>query len=582
MKIERHFAPQRMAWLGSLLALAAWLALGQLVTWQRGLYSDDIILYEEVQEQSLGVALHRRVCGEHPWPQARGLGHGIMVLLLATFPEGEGAVRLLLAALTGLNALLLAWLSWRLLRSPLAAWVTAVLFLTPTAAQQVCLWTCCVDYLLGMALTLGAVHASWHFLFGHSRLWLSGVITTACLILTLLMKESFLAIYALLPAVLFLGWRQSDRMMTLKGWARRTLLCLAVPALLSLGIVAVNYVACPPVALTGRGGTITSGAELGERVRAYATTLQQRYLGQGAGQFFVAPLDGGWQEIQDSRLALACMALALLGVFMTTLKWPVPQTSASRPAFLGVALLGGAWFVLALLFPNVLVKYQGVTPRMLYFPCAGLALLAGAASAALAHRCHKPLLERGLALAWGIVGVLLALSMLGYAQQYAARSQEDQRQRQEFERAIPVRSLPPGTLLVHVQAPSYCARWRPPLGTNFLGVLDSDQLLQKHAARAWGRTDLQWLVLSPQDTTHGLPWRWAGLDAVVIAGRQVPLTHLVVFFYEPDSGLWLLAHLTLPDEEGRLQRRALPAVAASHAPKRGTDTIQDGSSHIRR
>jgi hypothetical protein len=559
MITEPCIAGKRMVWLGTLLTVAACLMLGHLIEWQRGLYLDDFNFHHRIRlgKKPVLEVLQYEVCGDHAWPQARGLGFGLMMLTLGAYPEGEWGIRFFQAGLAGLNALLLAWLSWRLLRSPLAAWVTGLTFLLPTAAHEACLWTCCVDYLLGTALALGALHAGWHFLFGKTRPWLGAIIAAVCLVLSLMMKESFLAIYVLMPAVLFLGWRQSDRKLSLKDWARRTLLCLAPAALLSLGFLVINYIIYPPVALTGRGGTVSSGAELWQKTQSMFDTLQYYWPGSGTAPGGFSAWDTGLKVLGESAPAQFCLALALLGVVLAAWKWPASPSSTSGSPVLAVMALGASWFVLALLFPNALVKQQEVTSRMLYFPCTGLALLAGSAAAAVARKSRLALVERSLVLGAGIIGVLLALEMLGYAHHYAARFQEDQRQWQELKRTIPASTLPPGTLLVHVQSPRYALKWHP-----LIGLLDAQYALQHRAERHWGRGDLQWQVLSQWETEQGLPWRWAGPDTVLIGGRRVPLTHVVVFFYETDTGIWVLTHLTLPDEYGQIQRRALPAVAA--------------------
>lgn len=545
-------------WLGGLLTLGACLLLGHLVVWQRGCYLDDLTLQDELRQAPVATVFQHRLCGAHAWPQARGLGYGAIVLALAAFPEGEWGIRLLQAGLTGLNALLLAGLSWRLLRSRIAVWVTLLTFATPVVAHEACLWVCCVDYLLSLALTLTACHAAWHFLLGQNRPWLGAIGTTLCLVVTLMMKESFLAVYLLLPVLLFLGWKNSDSLLTWGGWGRRTLLCVGPPALLSLGIVAVNYVIYPPCALTGRGGTITTAGELAAKTQDYFGTLRQCYLGRGMKPQFGQPLEKGLGLVSESGLAQVGLGVALVGLLLAVMAWPTSVSGiTSRTNLTGVLLLSLGWFLLALLFPNTLVKQQSITPRMLYFPCAGLALLTGTCAAGMVQAWPRHGWERCLVLAGGVGGVLLALLMLGYAQMYAERSQEDQRQWQELQRVLPASELPEGATVVHVQALPYFVQWQPPFGPALVGLLDASFMLQLRAEKYWGRKDLHWQVLAPWETTRGLPWQWAGPDTILIGGRRVPLNRLVLFTYESGSGIRLLDQVTLRDEQGQWQTRPL-------------------------
>lgn len=184
MKLTQR-APQELTGLirlalqhyGWLLFFAACLVLSYLAIWQRGFYTDDYSFHKNAADITTG-AWHLYV----PERLDRPLAFFADMNLAGLVPEHELSVRIVAALFAGGNALLLAWLVKRLVRSRFMAVVVAWLFLSPYIAHEAVLWIAAYLYVFSLFFVLLFLHASVNvFTHPQTRGWwtLAGVVCYA-------------------------------------------------------------------------------------------------------------------------------------------------------------------------------------------------------------------------------------------------------------------------------------------------------------------------------------------------------------------------------------------------------------------
>ncbi len=392
------------------------LILGYLLVWQRGLYNDDYSHYERFRNASSTLAA-LTYNPDFPvralfWPVSGGLdalalSHGLLV-------------RFVLAAGAGLNALLLGWLVYRLLRSRLAAIVAGWLFLMPFFSWDVVLWTTSANHLFGPTFGLLFLHACLSALQNERLSWRSIVVCSACLMASMLFVETSLAVAAIVPLLALcvpLAERPGARLFALK----RSFLIIGIPLAVAALFVLLFYTGGSQV-LAGRSAIDASIGGIMQRLPQYANRLRLLTVsGQFGRQVVKDALELGRSALGDSPLGLALAAGAILALVAQIAAWR--REPGRAPATRAGLLLGAgvAWFGFVLLFPAILVKQQFLEYKFLYFSGAGLCVAAGAAACILAQVLRQVWWERFVLAATGMVVIVASVGLLGFASAFDER-----------------------------------------------------------------------------------------------------------------------------------------------------------------
>jgi len=495
-----------------------------------------------------------------------------MANLAAAIPDREVPVRVLLALLHCTNAILVGLFAYRLVPSPLAALFAVLFFLVPVPAHESLLWLVAAGVsTLGAMMFLIALQVLWRALEG-GRWWVAqALVGGVCLVLGLATYEQAAVGIGLIPFLaLVIVWGQ-------EGPQRRGTILRA--ALLTVGGLVVAWLywfllLSRAQVIGDRGGLEVNFYKLlTSRIPKVFHEAQLLTLGEWG-------LGGMWQCLAllgIRQIAQAPVELCLLGALICVLiglvasssravvgDSPSPPVARHSTGLFGIGIV----LVVAAFIPAVVIRGQGVAPRMLYFPWIGFTLAVTATLEYLVRMLTRRTWWPGRAVILGVGLVYLAgvLTLRGFAHLYHLRSEHDQRQIAALVRAVP--SLPPDTkvVLLPVQLDEYAVRFvtgtESPADKLLYGVFEHQWSAAPAMQMVYRRPNIEavashhWTHLC-FSAVHSLPN--GDTDQVVVNGSQVATNQLLAFTYEPDRVL-LINPLILVDADGTEISVALPLV----------------------
>jgi len=426
---------------GYLLVGVACLWLGYLLVWQRGFYLDDWSIGLGARDQQTLEWLPIEVTPEAiPTFPARILTYIMLPRLIAFMWTDEFLVRLLIACCVGLNAFLLGWLVYRILRSRMPAIVAGWLFLMPIYTD-VTLWAGAAAYVFIAGLTLLMLHATWSALVidGPPYIWL--LVGSLALLTSLVWAEATVGIVSMIPlmGVLCRVQRPDINWRTI-GY--RTLLSTIALTMIVLLYSLLVLSASPLV--PGRGGLTTDSVLILQRAGLWLKALFWYTLDPSWGhRFTVASYIVGSNHILISppgRILLSGISIILA---LTVVSWKSDRIQFSNitPVLL-MLVFGIGWFLTTLCVPYLFAAQQIFERRFLYFPLAGLSIAVGALIALTKSiiRCRG--LQQALLAASGVLLVILSLCMVGHARLYAARYETDVKAFTSLGQLVPAWAIP--------------------------------------------------------------------------------------------------------------------------------------------
>ena len=426
---------------GYLLVGVACLWLGYLLVWQRGFYLDDWGMGLRARDQQTLEWLPIEVTPEAiPTFPARILTFIMLPRLIAFMWTDEFLVRLLIACCVGLNAFLLGWLVYRILRSRMPAIVAGWLFLMPIYTD-VTLWAGAAAYVFIAGLTLLMLHATWSALVidGPPYIWL--LVGSLALLTSLVWAEATMGIVSMIPLMGVLcrvqrpdiNWRTIGYRTLLSTIALTMIVLLYSLLLLSASRLVPE-----------RGGFTTDSVLILQRAGLWLKALFWYTLDPSWGhRFTVASYIVGSNHILISptgRILLSGISIILA---LTVVSWKSDRIQFSNitPVLL-MLVFGIGWFLTTLYVPYLFVAQQIFERRFLYFPLAGLSIAVGALIALTKSiiRCRG--LQQALLAASGVLLVILSLCMVGHARLYAARYETDVKAFTSLGQLVPAWAIP--------------------------------------------------------------------------------------------------------------------------------------------
>jgi hypothetical protein len=432
---------------GWLISGVVCLILGYLAVWQRGLVLDDHALKSLAIDPIGG---HRQPLFDpenNPNYPARILTWIVLPQIAAFIPEHTLAARGMIAAMIGLNALLLGWLATRILHSRLAGTVTGWLFLFPILTE-VPYWIGAGAYVIVTLLLLVSSHALWSVFTeqSHTFRWLG--IAVGAFIISLLFAENGILLIILIPIIWITASVSADRLPIRSGLKRLSIALLLVTSSL---IVVYTSLYTNSAVVRSRQGIDLSLTHLLDGTGIYFRALSLWTVQWDWGlRIFQEALVLSADVLRTSPWAALVTAVAVLVCFLTIISWRpenLHRHAQHRVALL-MLLCGAMWFIVSLLFPYILARTQLFERRYLYIPSAGIALMIGALSWIIARFFRRQVIQQVVLGGASLLLLLTALISVGYCHVYAMRTIRDADQLSALARTVPASSLPIRTFLV--------------------------------------------------------------------------------------------------------------------------------------
>jgi hypothetical protein len=530
---------------GWLFTTVVCLALGYLLVWHRGFYFDDYANYAHLATRPILNAVLNSPF--FPFP-VRTLHLTLNLGAVWLLSGHELLVRLLTALGAGINALLLGWLVYRLLGSRLASVISGWLFLMPFYAQEAVLWTSATGYILAVGLGLSLLHTFWST-FDRGQItgrWLAlGLISFVLTLLTIetaLWSVAFIPIFGLMAAVRHNSWKLIKQSLFIFLW------------LVGLTILFFNLFYRSPDIVTERGELDLSLFNTVERSQEYFSRLFWMTLSSDWGWPLMSEsFELGLATVFQSWMGVTLFAAAFIVLSLTVLTW----SRDTREYLFGYGagfILGGAgilWFVVALLFPAVLIGGQILEYRMLYVPSAGASITVGTLVWLITKRLSRQLWPKVFILVIGLILILSAVFMIGFARIYAARFSLDQQQLAAMVRGIPSERLPKNSILIPYNNDENLFGNNDTISMFPFGVLETgaaesalqiaysrDDLLAFTSNR-WEEMQLEYACKQePSSNFLNIQTGYGAID--------VPIDQIVMFSYEADEVI-VVENLILAD-----------------------------------
>lgn len=535
----------------------------------RGLYADDYAYKRHAVDLATGAWRPR--LGD---PFFRPLSTTITLNLAAAIPDVETPVRIVWALMHLTNAALVGGLTYRILRSRLAAALSILLSLVPVSASESLLWHSGASGSgLGLTMFLLSIHLLLTAIQREKRWIAPACAGMFCVALMLLTYEQYAVGMVSLPlfSIFTPHGQGKSRIENLDMFRRAGL--LTVIGILIAWLYWFLLLSRSP-AIGSRGGLEFNVHDLfavrvGEVVRGAAfLTVGEWGLGGMWRLAFRLGIDQASRE-PITLVALGILIVTLIGMVASSggLTSDDTMPHSDTQARVGLFLIGISWSVLAFV-PALIIRHQAVVIRMLYFPWAGLAL----SSAVLGESLHRVLARRHVGLgrivivAVASVYVVGILILAGFAHVYRFRAEHDQRQMSALIKAAP--SLPRASEVVLL--PIHLDERSVSHATGRDNRLDL--YLEGAFERVWGAENIARIAYKHPDITAITATRWehfhftdmhksphGDVDEVVVNGRRVAAHQLLAFTYADDRVV-LVNRLVLVDSNGTAVNVSLPLV----------------------
>lgn len=528
---------------GWLITAISCLILGYLLIWQRGLYLDDYSISLQFQSFTFSNFINLYLLN------VRGFNNVILVLI-AFLPTHEFWLRLFYAAISGSSALLLGSLVYRLLQSKLAGIITGWLYLMPFFAQETSLWATANGYIVATNFLLISLHAFLNVVIQQrffSYWFMIGIIS---FMLTLLIVEQHFLIMGFLPIMAGIITNQYT------GKAVRQSLFILIGLVAITGILYISIYHNSGL-VQSRGGLIDINfSSLFTRTQQYFNGLHWLLFAKDMGLALTTEaFTLGYAIILQSCFGLALFIIASITLTLTVNTWQTaPQEYAVtyKNGYVVLAI-GITWFIATFLFPAILVKNQGLAPRIIYLPLAGsniaIATIAWLSAKRLQHLIWYPRLLLG---GIGTILLLSTVTMLGYAQVYLARSQLDQHQLTTLLKTLPSQYVPPGSYIIPYNKliDSHMFDKYHTLNKILLGVLDAPWSAAAALKMLYQRDNIQSIVAN----------RWTKIQFNYTCGQQpasnilnvqnqdVPIDKIIMFSYQAGI-VYIIDKLSIPSKD---------------------------------
>ena len=423
--------------------------LGYMVVWQRGFFLDDWSIGLHARDQQtlewLPITFTREAIPTFP---ARILTFVFIPRLIALMWTNEFFVRLLIASCVGVNAFLLGWLVYRILHARLPAVVAGWLFLMPIYTD-VTLWAGAAAYVFLSGFTLLMLHAIWSSFVvdGQPYIWLFA----ACLALlvSLAWAEATVGTISLIPIMgVLCRVRRSST-----NWRRigyRTMLSTIMTIIVVLTYYFLVISTSPLV--PGRGGILSDAAMILQRSEMWLKALYWWTLDPSwGGRFTVASYIVGSSHILTQQTGTILTISIIIVLALTVVNWKNDQVRFDSVAsVLLMMVLGIVWFVTTLYVPYIFVSGKMFEIRFLYFPLAGLSIVAGTLVALATLIIRHRSMQQALLAAFGVLLVVLSVCTLGHARSYAVRYETDVRAFKDLGNLAPFEAIPEGAQFIPV------------------------------------------------------------------------------------------------------------------------------------
>ncbi len=482
---------------GWILTAALCAAIGYLLIWERGFYLDDYA--EALLARDAVTGLWRPDFNPLHYPHfpVRTLRWVVVSNLQGLLPQQELLVRVICAAMVSANAGLLGWLMYRMVGSRLTAVVTGWGYLLPFWAPEAVLWLAGVAYACGGVLALLFLHCCWNVVSGASRplLWIS--LGSVSLIAAILFIEVFVAALVLVPFVALVAAVVSQRSIPWTTRAAHCVLSLVVPSCALLATYLIVYQPSDYAAVRGNLGSFsTSLPSVSERVRSRLDELRSLTISSTGGAGYTADAGRvGGDTLRQSTVGslLAVAALLALAVTVGTWRGEPGSPNVGVGAALALALFGVAWLVSGVLIPYVPLQLELYASRMLYFSMAGFAVIGGALATLLLSAIGR----RGAPIVIALSGLSLlfsAVTMLGHASAFQARSRLDSHQLRAVVQSVPPDLLPPRAMIATAGLDERLFGRNDFISESRIGVFEALVSEEPALRVAYGRSDITAIV----------------------------------------------------------------------------------------
>ncbi len=548
-----HRAPQQLTWpvrivlqrYGWLAFFVACLVLSYLSIWQRGFYTDDYSFHNNAVDITTGawrLYLPERL--------DRPLAFFVDMNLAGLVPEYELFVRIVAALFAGANALLLAWLVKRLVRSRFMSIVTAWLFLSPYIAHQAVLWIAAYLYVFSLFFVLLFLHASINaFTHPQTRGWWT-LAAVACYAIAVGFGEQAALSVVLVP-VLAIALAAQKRISGYRSAATHCAALIAIPAVLALSVAWFGYRTAGMVATRG-GMDLTIGGLLNKTAQFTDRFMQLTIRPNTGLRLTVEAGKLGVHRLIDSPATMLLFIAAFLLLLFTVRYWSNDRQGCLSVrgllALLGVCL---AWLAGATLFPGITLPRQGLTSRMLYLPLAGASVAGATAAWLIVGRLSSLRAERMIVLAAG--GALLAssLCMMGYGRAYQARYALDQRQLASLKQALPAPYLPQGAYVVALELDERLFGHNDGMSVIMLGALQTRWSAPEMLNQIYQRSDLHSVARTGElaKKVEYTEAQGATPAELRVMDEPVPIDKTVLFVYK-DGASRIIESLVVRQSDG--------------------------------
>ncbi len=547
---------QRYGWL--LFALAC-LLLGYMLIWERGQYTDDY-----TQKYAAMDALTGQWRPYIVRSLDRALGSVIMYNATGLLVQHELLVRSVTALVTGIDALLLGWLVYRLVPSRLMAVITSWLYVMPVYAFQAVLWPAAINYAFAALFVLLFLHASLCALLRPRQTILWSIVAILFFVAAVSSIEQA-AISVVLVPCMALAPRVRQQVEGYRRILAQTIVIVMVSLLIAFGLLVFGYRSANIV--VSRGGIDLNPVTVMQRTQDFVTQLGRTTVQHEPGlrktrQVFVL----GAQAILDSAGGTLMLLLAGGLLALTIVFWPMGEERDSGHLVLAILAIGVVWFFLAMLVPGIFIKQQGLVPRLLYLPLAAASVCAGALGWMVSGRFHRPIGAKLVLAAAGGILLVSTVCMVGYERAFQARYQLDQNQLSTLVRSLPSAYLPPDSYVIPLDRDELLFGRRDGLSQAFLGVFQTSWSTLVGLHDAYRRMDIKTAGVDAW-TAPALEYEVAQGSAPAqlrVAGIPVPLDKTVFFAYR-DHASRVIESLTIIAQDGSQQVVRFPIAEALRA-----------------
>ena len=389
-----------------------------------GLYADDYVY------KSMGADLVRT--GWNLNFNYRLLGNFFAELFAYGLPGSELAVRLALVALHLLNVGLLGLLAYRLTHSSFVAILSSAFFLIPVSADEALLWyTGAIFYLAPLCLLLVGFHLALTRAAGRAQ-WLFALGAFLAWVVMLQFIESGFFVILLVPVLNRV--RPAPARVERRVWLPLLVLTYALLGGYILLVLRTSAV----VALHGTT-SLDPFFVISQRVPQLLDSLLDRYSAWEPSGAFASAFQLGLREWWSAPSSRICLGLLALGLGSTATLFPRRTGDRPDPSNSGkLALVGLAWLALALA-PVLFIVNLTISPRVLLFPMAGLALALAGLCGWVVDRLGRwsEIGARAALLVAGAVILVNALTLAGLVQVYRLRAELDAKQVAMLRAAVP-------------------------------------------------------------------------------------------------------------------------------------------------